>query len=71
VTVALLFLSKMIYALPRRSLWQTLYVENIPDELYDALRNRAQGPPGRSIAAEVLALLEEKYSYSTRAEITA
>jgi len=36
----------------------TLYVENIPDELYEALRNRAKARR-RSIAAEVLALLEE------------
>jgi plasmid stability protein len=36
----------------------TLYVENIPDELYEALRERARSRR-RSIAAEVLALLEE------------
>jgi plasmid stability protein len=36
----------------------TLYVENIPDDLYEALRNRAKSKR-RSIAAEVLALLEE------------
>ena len=36
----------------------TLYVENIPDDLYEALRGRARGRR-RSIAAEVLALLEE------------
>jgi plasmid stability protein len=36
----------------------TLYVENIPDELYEALRSRAKARR-RSIAAEVLALLEE------------
>ena len=36
----------------------TLYVENIPDELYEALRGRARARR-RSIAAEVLALLEE------------
>jgi plasmid stability protein len=35
----------------------TLYVENVPDELYDALRERAKSQH-RSIAAEVLALLE-------------
>jgi plasmid stability protein len=35
----------------------TLYVENVPDELYNALRNRAR-LQHRSIAAEVLALLE-------------
>jgi plasmid stability protein len=36
----------------------TLYVENVPDELYEALRGRARSRH-RSIAAEVLALLEE------------
>ena len=36
----------------------TLYVENIPNDLYDALRGRARARR-RSIAAEVLALLEE------------
>jgi plasmid stability protein len=36
----------------------TLYVENIPDELYEALRDRARDAH-RSIAAEVLSLLEQ------------
>ncbi|HWF12170.1 MAG TPA: Arc family DNA-binding protein [Candidatus Acidoferrales bacterium] len=36
----------------------TLYVENVPDDLYEALRNRAKGSR-RSMAAEVLAMLEE------------
>jgi plasmid stability protein len=36
----------------------TLYVENVPEELYEALRARAQGNR-KSIAAEVLSLLEE------------
>jgi plasmid stability protein len=36
----------------------TLYVENVPDELYEALRARAKARR-RSISAEVLALLEE------------
>ena len=36
----------------------TLYVENVPDELYEALRQRARGHRN-SIAAEVLLLLEE------------
>ena len=36
----------------------TLYVENIPDDLYEALRERARARR-RSIAAEVLALLQE------------
>jgi len=35
----------------------TLYVENVPDELYGALRSQAQRHR-KSIAAEVLALLE-------------
>jgi len=35
----------------------TLYVENIPQDLYEALRGRARSRR-RSIAAEVLALLE-------------
>jgi plasmid stability protein len=36
----------------------TLYVENVPDDLYEALRERAR-ERHRSIAAEVLSLLEE------------
>ena len=36
----------------------TLYVENVPDELYDALRKRAR-KNRKSIAAEVLELLEQ------------
>jgi len=36
----------------------TLYVENVPDELYEALRARAR-EGHRSIAAEVLSLLEQ------------
>jgi|HubBroStandDraft_6_1064221.scaffolds.fasta_scaffold83393_1 plasmid stability protein len=36
----------------------TLYVENIPDRLYEALRKRAR-LKRKSIAAEVLELLEE------------
>jgi len=36
----------------------TLYVERVPDELYEALRERAR-LHRKSIAAEVLALLEE------------
>jgi plasmid stability protein len=35
----------------------TLYVENVPRDLYEALRKRAKSQH-RSIAAEVLALLE-------------
>jgi len=36
----------------------TLYVENVPKELYEALRRRAR-QNRKSIAAEVLSLLEE------------
>jgi len=36
----------------------TLYVENVPRDLYDALRKRAKSQR-RSIAAEVLSLLED------------
>jgi plasmid stability protein len=36
----------------------TLYVENVPEELYTALRRRAR-KHRKSIAAEVLSLLEE------------
>jgi plasmid stability protein len=46
----------------------TLYVENVPEELYKALRNRAR-KRRRSIAAEVIALLEE--NVPTEAELKA
>jgi plasmid stability protein len=36
----------------------TLYVENVPDDLYTALRERAR-QNRKSIAAEVLSLLEQ------------
>ena len=36
----------------------TLYVENVPDELYEALRKRAR-QSRKSIAAQVLELLEQ------------
>ena len=36
----------------------TLYVENIPEDLYDALRERAR-QNRKSVAAEVIALLEQ------------
>lgn len=36
----------------------TLYVENVPTDLYEALRNRAR-LRHRSIAAEILAMLDE------------
>jgi plasmid stability protein len=36
----------------------TLYVRNVPDELYEALRKRAR-QNRRSIAAEVVSLLEQ------------
>ncbi|HWZ53929.1 MAG TPA: hypothetical protein VNV84_04200 [Candidatus Acidoferrales bacterium] len=44
----------------------TLYVENVPDDLYDALRRRAK-EHRRSIAAEVLSMLEE--NVPTRKEL--
>ena len=36
----------------------TLYVENVPDEIYKALRKRARDNR-KSIAAEVISLLEQ------------
>ena len=36
----------------------TLYVENVPDDVYRALRKRAR-KSGTSIAAEVIALLKQ------------
>lgn len=36
----------------------TLYVENVPDELYEALRSRAK-QNRKSIASEVVSLLEQ------------
>lgn len=36
----------------------TLYVQNVPDELYEALRNQAR-QHRKSIAGEVVTLLEE------------
>jgi len=36
----------------------TLYVENVPDDLYEALRQRARANR-KSISAEVLSLLEQ------------
>lgn len=36
----------------------TLYVENVPDELYEGLRKRAR-EHGNSIAAEVISLLTD------------
>jgi plasmid stability protein len=38
----------------------TLYVENLPDELYESLRARAR-KHRKSIAAEVLTMLEENF----------
>ena len=37
---------------------ETLYVEKVPDEIYEALRERARAHR-RSIAKEVLTILEE------------
>ena len=44
----------------------TLYVENIPDEIYEALRARAQ-ENRKSISSEVLTLLAE--NFPTKAEL--
>jgi plasmid stability protein len=44
----------------------TLYVENVPDELYAALRDRAR-QHRKSVAAEVLSLLDE--NVATAAEL--
>jgi plasmid stability protein len=44
----------------------TLYVENVPDDLYEALRSRAQ-ENRTSISAEVLALLAR--NIPTQAEL--
>jgi hypothetical protein len=38
----------------------TLYVENIPDDLYESLRTQAR-KQRRSIAAEILTLLEQNF----------
>lgn len=38
----------------------TLYVENVPRDLYEAIRKRAKSER-RSIAAEILALLRDNY----------
>jgi plasmid stability protein len=43
----------------------TLYVENVPDDLYEALRKRAKSQR-RSIAAEVLSLLEASIPTETQ-----
>ena len=44
----------------------TLYVENVPDEIYKALRKRARAKR-KSIAAEVIDLLEQ--NIPTEAEL--
>jgi len=44
----------------------TLYVENVPDDVYEALRKRARSK-GTSIAAEVISLL--KQNFPTEAEL--
>jgi plasmid stability protein len=38
----------------------TLYVENIPEELYESLRSHAR-KHRKSIAAEILTMLEERF----------
>jgi len=42
----------------------TLYVENVPDDIYEALRARAQARR-KSISAEVLELLEQNIPTAT------
>jgi plasmid stability protein len=42
----------------------TLYVENVPDEVYKALRKRAQANR-KSIAAEVISILEANVPTAT------
>ncbi len=44
----------------------TLYVENVPEDLYEALRQRAKAE-NKSIAAEVISLL--RMNVPTQAEI--
>lgn len=43
----------------------TLYVENVPEDLYQALRERARSHR-KSIAAEILSLLEENVPTASR-----
>jgi plasmid stability protein len=38
----------------------TLYIENVPEELYDAIRAKAKAKR-KSIAAEVLVVLEQNF----------
>jgi plasmid stability protein len=45
----------------------TLYVENVPDELYEALRSRAK-QNRKSIAGEVISLLQENVPTSQELE---
>ena len=53
---------RRLLGLPRDALeyprMPTLYVENVPEELYQALRDRARANR-RSLAAETIRLLEE------------
>jgi Arc-like DNA binding domain len=44
----------------------TLYVENVPDDRYEALRERAKRN-GRSISAEIIELLQQ--SVPTKADL--
>jgi plasmid stability protein len=45
----------------------TLYVRNVPDELYEQLRARA-AREGRSIGAEALAILRDAFESERRGE---
>ena len=48
----------------------TLYVRNVPDELYERLRARASAG-GRTIGGEALAILERGLEEDDRAELLA
>ncbi|MGH9356387.1 MAG: FitA-like ribbon-helix-helix domain-containing protein [Terriglobia bacterium] len=53
---------------PKEIPMATLYVENIPDDLYEALRGRAR-EHRKSIAAEVICLLEENVPTAREMEL--
>lgn len=45
----------------------TLYVENVPDEVYEALRNHSRREH-RSMAAEVIRMLEQRFPTTAELE---
>ena len=49
--------TSMMLVLAKENTMATLYVQNVPEDLYDALRRQAQ-QNRKSIAAEVVSLLE-------------